>query len=175
MRSPATSGRTEPQAKVRRGTATVELALMLPGLLMLLFGMLELGLLARSTTALKHVANEAAGAAATGAAPSNIDARIATSAPGLRPEMIMRSYSRRTWGAFAGTWSAWRGLVPSGTSSDAAPGDQVMVELRYPHRLVVGRLLGGILGGGRDTVTLSATAVTVRKRPVPSERTGEPR
>ncbi|MGD9495783.1 MAG: hypothetical protein AB7Y46_05680 [Armatimonadota bacterium] len=138
---------------------TIELGLLLPGLVLLLLGMIELGLFARSVVVLHRLAGEAAQAAAAGAAPAAIDARIGASAGGLRSGTLARMYCRRTPSADGS--GQWRPLRGAGETNDAAAGDELMVEVLYPHRLLTGRLLAGI-GLATEPVTLSASMVAVR-------------
>ncbi len=164
MRQMTMSRRAGSPAATRRGAVSVELAMILPTLVILLFGTLEVGLLVRSSLGINHVANEAARIAAVGAVPATIDAHMASSAPGMNSQEITRTYSRRSWDSATATWSGWSTLGSNGTGNDAVAGDQIRVSLQYPHQLILRGLLGPALGASEDnTVTLSATVVTLRE------------
>ncbi len=151
-------------ACARRGTATVELALVLPTLVVLLFGVIEVGLLVRATLAVNHVANEAARAVAIGTTPAQVNASLPGLSPGLNAQLINATYTYRAWNPDTQTWGQWVTLGAVGSDNDAPSGSQVMVELHYPHGLVFGRLFGAMLRASEDsTITLSATMVTIRE------------
>ena len=148
----------------RRGTATVELALVLPTLIVLVFGAIEVGLLVRATLAVNHVANEAARAAAIGNTPAQIDACLPVMSPGINAQLITSTYTCRTWDADTQTWGQWVTLGSSGAENDAPRGSQIMVALHYPHGTVFGRLFGAMLHASEDgTISLSASMVTIRE------------
>jgi len=148
----------------RRGTATVELALVLPTLIVLVFGVIEVGLLVRATLAVNHVANEAARAAAIGTTPAQIDASLPAMSPGINAQLITATYTCRTWDEETQTWGPWVTLGSSGTENDAASGSQVMVEFQYPYGMVFARLFGAMLHASDDgTIPLSASMVTIRE------------
>ncbi|MGD9495785.1 MAG: TadE/TadG family type IV pilus assembly protein [Armatimonadota bacterium] len=152
------------QARGRKGTVSAELALLLPTLVLLLFGILEVGLLVRASAALNHAASEAVRAAAVGATPATLDSRIATNATGIDEQLITHTYRRRSWDTAAAAWGPWVTLGTNGTYNDAVAGDQVQVDLQYPHKLIMGGLLGSALGASDDNrLTLTASAIILRE------------
>lgn len=104
-----------------RGQSTVELALVLPVVALLLLAVLQVGLVARDVMLVAHAAREGARAAATDAAPEAPRA-AAEAAGGLDPARLEVH-----------------------TSGRAGAGSRVRVEVRYriPTSVpIVGRLLG---------------------------------
>jgi Flp pilus assembly protein TadG len=79
------------RARRDRGQASVELALLLPVVLLLLLAVLQVGLLARDVVLVTHAAREAARAAATDPDPSTARA-AAVGSSGLDPtRLVVRS------------------------------------------------------------------------------------
>ena len=72
----------------RKGQATVELALLLPIVLLILFGIAEFGRAFAGYLALQHAAREGARLGATGASDMEIIQRIYDSAPVLDPSRL---------------------------------------------------------------------------------------
>ena len=120
-----------------RGQATVEVALALPVVVMVLLLVIQVALVARAQLLVVHAAREGARAAAVDARP-DVARRAATATPGLRPERV-------------------RVELRGG----AAPGDAVRVTVRY--RAPTDVALVGFLLGEPD---LSATVV-MRREPQP--------
>lgn len=148
----------------RRGLATVELAVLLPPLLALLFGTLEIGYMARQSQALSHVAREAARVAATGATMSRIQANTIGVAPSLDPRNIQTSIQYRHWDDAGGAWGSWATLADDGVENAAATGDQIRVGLQYSYELATGGLFAGLLNASEgNVVTVSSTIVVVRE------------
>jgi len=136
----------------------------LPTLVLLLFGSLEMGMLIRSCIAVNHVANEAARMAAVGALPSQITARLPVIARNISYGLITARYEVRRWDVTARTWSDWQTLGTRRAINDASTGDEIRVVIDYPHLLVVGGLTGSLLHADEDhRVPLSSTVITVRE------------
>lgn len=148
----------------RRGVATVELAMLLPTLVLLLFGTLELGFMAKQVHSLNHIAREAARIASTGATTSRIQAHMVDVAPAMDPEQVEATVQYRGWDEQTGTWGSWVTLVDDGAENAAASGDQIRVGLRYSYELATGGLLAGLLGASEDnTMTIDAAIVSMRE------------
>ncbi len=147
------------------GTATVEAAIVLPVLLTLLFGMLELGLMARSSLALGHLGREAVRVAIVGATPTRINSFIGEISSGINDARLTTTLEYRALDTDTGTWGSW---TPLATGEDglniARSGDQVRVSLQYDYQLASGDLFAVIVGATDDnTVPLEATVVGVRE------------
>jgi Flp pilus assembly protein TadG len=78
---------TQPPGRRDRGQASVELALLLPVVLLLLLAVLQVGLLARDVVLVTHAAREAARAAATDPRPS-VARAAALASSGLEPARL---------------------------------------------------------------------------------------
>ncbi len=89
-----TPTRSRPRARRDRGQASVELALLLPVVVVLLLAVLQVGLLARDVVLVTHASREGARAAATDADPGAArSAAVASS--GLDPERLTVRVSGR--------------------------------------------------------------------------------
>lgn len=93
----------------RQGTITVELALALPVLLYLLFGILEFGPLIKDYLTCVNAAREGARVAAVGATTDAIVARVQATAVGMDPDQLTVTMEYRTYEAGSG-WSDWQPL-----------------------------------------------------------------
>ena len=132
---------------------------MLPVLLVILFGIIEVGVLARDAAALNAVAREGVRAAVVGATPSAIDARIQISDPRLDSDQMITLYERRSFNEQTQTFGEWTALGTSQGVNDAVNGDQIRVTLQYQHQTITG-LFPGMSdepGGGTKTVRASVT------------------
>lgn len=140
-----------------RGTATVEMAIVVPLLITLLFGTVDMGLLLKDSLVLNTASREATRVAVLGKSSSEIGARALAAASTLRTADI------EVDAAFlaGGTW------VPLGDTgegtNDAPTGSLVRVTLRYPHHFIF-RPFGEMCGDGEDHVrTLVASTVAMRE------------
>lgn len=120
----------------------VELAITLSVLLLVLFGIIEFGLLMRTYITVLHAAREGARAAALGATTSNIVNRVQNSAPGLSLSMVELKYSTDatpTWGT-----ATTLGNNGAGTENNAPVGSLVRVHVTYNYKFLTRYLLGGL-------------------------------
>ncbi len=164
MRGKSGSGRGAAIGFGRRGVATVEMAILLPLMLLLIFGTLEVGLMAKQSHSLNHVAREMARVASIGAPNSQISAHMAAVAPGLDCDRIGSSIQYRAWEEGAGTWGAWTTLTDDGVENSASSGDQIRVKLTYSYQLATGGMLADTLNASADNVvTVNATIVSMRE------------
>lgn len=146
------------------GATTVELALVAPLLIFLLFGIIEFGLMVKDVVGLNQAAREGARVAAVGGTPATLDARVASAAPTLDGDAIVTLYERRSFDENSGTWSAWTALGVVEGENDAGQGDQIKVTLTYPHALVTGRLFSGLADNPEQgTITLRAAIIMLRE------------
>ena len=150
--------------KTRRGTTTVEFALVAPLLIFLLFGIIEFGIIVKDVVGLNQAAREGARVAAVGATPATLDNRVGSSAPGIPSEQIVKLYEYRSYDEDAGTWSVWTALSTLDGENDATPGDQIKVSLTYPHPLVTGQLFAGLADNPEQgTIDLHAAIIMLRE------------
>ena len=154
------------RAARRGGTASVELALVMPVLIVLLFGSIEVGMLVKASITVSRISNEAARMAGIGAAPARIDAHTASSATGLDPDLLSAVYERRSWDVDTQAWGEWTtlGTDPlNPADNDASMGEQVRVVLDYPYALLFRGLFGAAMrADGDGALHLPATVVTAR-------------
>jgi Flp pilus assembly protein TadG len=148
----------------RKGTASVEFALILPLLLGLLFGIIEFGLLFKDQLSLQQAAREGSRVAAVGRACVEVNNRVVNTAAqlvsaGLTYDAMYRTYS-------GGTWSSWTTLadVADGSRNDAPQGAQVRVRTHYVHPFATGSLFARLIGRpGATSMTLHAEMVMRRE------------
>lgn len=108
------------------GQSTVELALVLPVVLLLLFGIAEFGRVIHAYLTIEHAAREGARLGITGASDAAIHDRVVEMAVGLDPARLTVS------------------ITPSGSSR--RPGDSLEVRVGYSLPLVV-PLISAVFGG----------------------------
>ena len=136
--------------------------MVLPMLMVFLFGILECGLLIKDAVGLNQAAREGARAAATGATPTTIDLRVTTSAPTIDTSKMSKLYEYRSWDPDG--YGQWTVLGADGGQNNASERDQIRVTLQYPHQLVTGALFASLADDtGGDTVTLSTAIITRRE------------
>jgi Flp pilus assembly protein TadG len=148
----------------RRGTASVEFALVLPVLLALLFGIIEFGFLFKDQICVQQVAREGARAAAVGKVRTDVNNQIAASATTLTTANLTYEVAYRTY--TNGAWSAYTtlGTLADGSANDAPQGAQIRVSTHYVHPFCTGSLFSSLIGRpGTTTMTLNAQMVMRRE------------
>lgn len=144
------------------GSVLVELAVALPALAVLVFGILELGTLFANMSALSHAAREAARAAALGASTTETVTRVQQQWTGMgrRVPQVTLTYRTRS----GGSWSSWQPLGNLNARNNAPSGSQVRVHLSFDHELVTGALFARLLAQpGGTTVNLVVTRIARRE------------
>lgn len=140
-----------------RGTATVELAIVAPLLITLLFGTVDMGLLLKDSLVLNTASREATRVAVLGKPTAEIQARALAAASTLRTadiEVEMAYLAGGTWVSLGDTGEG---------ANNALTGSLVRVTLRYPHHFIF-RPFGEMCGDGDDHVrTLLASTVAMRE------------
>lgn len=149
----------------RAGTTTVELALVFPILITLLFSIIEIGMLTRTNLMLRHAAGEAVRAAAVGATPSELDALVKTCLRGFDTTLVGRDYQWRSWDADVAAWSEKTPLASTDNGENDAPeGAKIEITLSYSYRLLTGSLMAQMLHAHENnTIPLSVTVSTTRE------------
>jgi len=148
----------------RRGATTVELAMVGPLLIFLLFGIIEFGLMVKDLVGVNQAAREGARSAAVGATPTTLDARIAGAAPTIDTTALNIQYDYRSFDESSNAWSAWQTLGVDGAENNAEAGDQIRISVQYPHQLVTGGLFAGLADDPESgTITLSTAIVMQRE------------
>ncbi|MFA6665938.1 MAG: TadE/TadG family type IV pilus assembly protein [Armatimonadota bacterium] len=131
--------------KHKNGTALVEFAIVVTLLFVLVFGIIEFGLMLKDYLSLSQAAREGARSAALGSPTSIVETRIRSSTTMLNPSRLTITLQSRT--GDSGEWSALENTSDS-KYNNAASGDQVRVSLKYTHNLVTGKMFSWIAGGG---------------------------
>ncbi|MCE5218461.1 pilus assembly protein [bacterium] len=154
--------------RLHGGAVTVEMAIVAPLLVLLVFSILEVGLIIKDALTINQAAREGVRAAAVGASIETIETRVRGSAPSLNPAAIRCDKSYRTLSKSTGAWSGWTELTNIGSGADLrniAPVDaQVMITVTYPHQLVAGQLFSGLSDKGTPgTMTLGASLIMRRE------------
>ncbi len=146
----------------RRGLATVELAIVLPVLMLLLFGIMEMGLLFKDVLMLQQGVREGGRTAALGSTIEQVSSTVTSSAVSLTGSITI-TQQVRTWNVT--TWGSWAPLTDSSSTSNAAlSGSQIKVSATYDHMLVTGGLFSFIATDTAKTkVTISASSIVRRE------------
>jgi len=148
----------------RRGAATVELAMVAPLLIFLLFGIIEFGLMVKDLVGVNQAAREGARSAAVGATPTTLNARIAGAAPTINASALNITCEYRSFDESSGSWGNWTTLGVDGVENNAEAGDQIRISIQYPHQLVTGGLFAGLADDPENgTITLSTAIVMQRE------------
>lgn len=124
------------QLRDRRGQSMVELALVLPVLLILILGMIDFGRLIQAYLTVQHAAREGSRLAITGAADSAVVQRVRDMAQGLNQSQLAVTVS------------------PAGTRYS---GSDVTVTVQFDFRVMT-PILRQIAGGGQFPVDVSITS-----------------
>ncbi len=149
----------------RAGTATVELALVAPLLLLLLMGIIEFGLLFENFMLLKNAAREGARTGATGVSTTAIADRVENAAAQLPTEALTITQQYGVYDEGSWTWYAL-GDVPAdeGIINNAPTGAFIKIEVSYPHPLMATGILPGLEDEpGSGTINLTTTATFRRE------------
>lgn len=149
------------QRRTTLGTVTVEMAIVAPILIMLLFGIIEFGWIFKDVLGLRQAAREGVRVATVGATTTKITHRIMDSAPALNTALFQIQLQYRT---HSSSWSDWVTLGDVEATNNAPYGAQVRVTITYPHQLVTGGLFSNLADDpDSQTITLIATRVMRRE------------
>ncbi len=155
------------QRPANRGSITVEMVLVTPILLVLLFGIIEFGLIFKDIAILKQATREGVRTAAVGETTTQIISQVRSSAATISPDALTIELKYRV---YSGGWPSWDsaptlGNTGSGESAqnDAPQGAQIRVQVSYPHQLISGRLFSG-LADDPDTQTMTLTTSSIMRR-----------
>ena len=152
--------------KGNRGAAIVELALILPLLLALVFGAIEFGWMLRTYQAVGQLAREGARSACLNTSPGDVIDRmdtLATTTYDLDTDNITsRLIEYRTYEQQVdGTWTMtqdWTELTTQALAvADASHYSQIKVSLSYDYPLITGALFSWLSGG--STVPMNQRVV----------------
>jgi Flp pilus assembly protein TadG len=160
----------------RQGATMVEMALLMPLFLLLLFGILEFGWLIKDCLGLNQAAREGARVAAVGAMTADIAARVQSQAPTLdTTQLVWRSgWSTSTPGIYGrvlrynnytGTFLAPEQLGDDTGSScnTAKSGDQIGIMVTYEHQLVTGAILAWLADSDKPGVVTLHSHMVIRR------------
>ena len=158
------SGRWDRRASMA-GTATVELALVAPLLLILLMGIVEFGLLFEDYIILRNAAREGARSGAVGTDTATIAGQIAEAAAQLEQDSLTITQERATYSGDSWNWQALGDeTTAQGLVNDAPSGSYIRISLTYLHRLVAASLLPELEDEpGSGTISITANAVFRRE------------
>jgi len=138
--------------------------MVLPLLLVLLFGIIEFGLIVKDVMGINQAAREGARAAVVGATPSIIDVRINGAAATLDVNQLTKLYEYRHLYEDTATWGEWTVLGTCDGDNNAVDGDQIRVSIDYTHQLVSGGLFSGLADNPEEgTMTLSSAIIMRRE------------
>jgi len=155
--------RQKVHSRLTWGSLSVEMAIVTPILVLLLFGTMEMGLLFKDSLALNSACREAARLAAMGATTTDVSIRARAAATTLVPANVTVISQYRTY--LAGLWGPWTilGNNSDGTNNNAPSGAQIRITLTYPHALVTGSLFASLANPGTNIVTVRGSMVMMRE------------
>jgi len=156
-------GETSAPVGNMRGTVTLELAVLAPLLVIVLFGCMEASLLGADMLTLNDLGRQAGRIAAKGATPEQIDATIDAAQTRLDPLRIGRSYEYALYDPDTQSWGEWQPLDSNGTFNTATDRDRVRVCLSYAHHPVGGRLFGLVGDDSEDDSVVVHSRVVMRR------------
>ena len=140
----------------------MELAIVLPFLTLLMFGIIEFGFMFRTAARVQMAARECARAAAAGDPPATMDARRAESTASLDAARLTATYQYRA-ALIGGGWGSWKTLGTSGTLNDAPRQSQVRVTLEYRYPLIMRGMFTSMADDvAAGTKTIGAQVVMLR-------------
>ena len=143
-------------ARTSRGSVSVEMALALPFLLLLLFSIIEWGLISRDALALDAGARGLSRDLALGKIPAPED----VGAPGIAPDRLTVVYEVAPWDKDTRTWGDWVPLSADGAESS----DRIRATLTYEHPVLFGRFCVPSSSLTDDeTIILTAKGMTTRE------------
>lgn len=140
---------------------TVEFALLSPILITLLFGGIEVAMIARTLVVTSYAANQARRAAAMGGAPSDIAQVARDGLVGLSSGRVTVHCHRRSVDRMTGSWGNWSQLGTGEFGNNAEDGDEIRVLVSYRHPLLFG---GRLLGIANDDGELELNSASVALR-----------
>lgn len=149
------------QRALRRGTASVEMAMVTPFLVLALFGIIEFGMMFSNLMQLNNVTREGARVACVGARPVEIFDRMDGALGRLNADALTVTLQFRTYSG--GYWSDWQTLGDDGVRNTAPLGAQLRVRALYSHELMLGGLFGRFADNA-DTKTKILRASAVMRR-----------
>lgn len=150
----------------RRGAALVEFTIVLLILMVLVFGIIEFGLLIKDYLTLSQAAREGARSAALGSRIEVIIDRVQETAIGLPGGTIDPADISLQKSSDGGvTWVDLGDTGGSPNENDAAIGQMLRVKLTYDHELVAGGILP-FLGDG-NTMIISGNMIMRREKTAP--------
>lgn len=139
------------KSRSRRGAALVEFALVGALLCLLLFGIVEVGLIFSDQTQVSAAAREAARSLAVGETTANARSRATAAGVGLSPSAATVTLESSLNG------TVWTALGDAGSANTAPAGSLVRATVTYRHPLVTSFVFAG------TTRTLTARLVMRRE------------
>ncbi len=142
----------------QRGVYAVEMALLIPVLVLLLFGIIEVGMLFNSVSIIKAGAREGCRLAAIGATTSQIATQVQTVCAGLAGTAAVTCWYRED----RGEWVELSDIAEGDEMVNSAPaGSLVKVVVTYRHTLLTNNLFPGL--GDNGAIQLQASMIMRRE------------
>ena len=137
-----------------------------PLLMLILFGIIEFGVLFKDLLIIYSACRESARFGAVGASRAGMIQKALDSAPTLRAEDVSDGLELDYRVFLSGYWGEWQRLEDTGDvppKNWAQKGDQLRVRLEYPHALITGQLFS-CLSDDEDGVTVNLRSSMVVRR-----------
>ena len=149
--------------RTARGVASAEAAIVLPILLLLLFGIAELGLMLRAGFELNSMTREAARALAAGEGESVVMLRISEAGTALDLAQMTVTLEFCAYQG-SGTWSStWQPVQSNGDFNTVPTHARVRARLTYNHRLLLPGMLPFLVDDPEQgTRTLRSSVMMMR-------------
>jgi hypothetical protein len=155
-------GGTNRRPETVRGAALVEMALVMPLLLLLLLGILEFGVVMLHQLTLAQMAREGSRHASLGRPVAQIEERVINMGGALpNPEEMTVDLSYST--DEGATYPYALGDVGGGSENDAPPGSLIQVSVRWTHHFLTGSFFSWLTGAEGDRLPLAAAVVMRRE------------
>ena len=142
---------------------TVEMAVIAPILILMLFAAIELGLIIRDTIGMHTLAHQAGRLAAKGRPPGDIVSNVSGTPSSLNSDALSTTLEKMPFDEDTGTFGSWTALGNSGAINDAHNGDRIRVTIHYDHELVSGGVIP-ILVDDAEAGTSELTARIIVRR-----------
>jgi Flp pilus assembly protein TadG len=147
----------------RRGVMTVEMAVIAPILILMLFAAIELGLIIRDTIGMHTLAHQAGRLAAKGRTTCDVINSVVSTPSSLNTGALSTTLEKMPFDEDAGTFGSWTALGNNGVINDAHDGDRIRVTITYDHELVSGGVIP-ILVDDAEAGTSELTASIIVRR-----------
>lgn len=153
-----------PDKSARRGVMAVEMAVVAPVLVLMLFASIELGLIIRDTIGMNTLAHQAGRLAAKGRTTTAIHTSVTSTPSSLNSASLSATLEKQPFDDETGTYGAWTSLGNmGGVMNDAQDGDRIRVTILYDHQLVSGGIIPVLVDDAEAGTSQLSASIIVRR------------